>query len=435
MPEHHSMPFARHSDFEQEPRLFAQADAMCFSDTRGRPILDGCSGLFTSAAGHRRPEIADAIYKTLKEIDFPPSFGGGYRQSFERVASRIAQLTPQSINRVLVCASGSEAVETAMKICLAFHRVRREGQRTMFVAREGANHGFNLGGIALSGNVDKRRAFGSHLHGVVHMRHTWLPENRFVKGQPENGAELAEDLQRMVNVYGAENIAACFVEPIAGSTGVLVPPQGYLERLRELCDQHGIVLVFDEVICALGRTGTAFAAQSFDVTPDIITLGQALSNGTQAIGAVAIKQEIYDAISSASREDAEEFLHTYISWTHPAACAAALATLDIYQQECLFERAAEMSSYFLDAAFALSDLPVISDIRGYGMLVGIELAPDHVSGRRGHEIQKRLFEAGLYVTNAGDAVILAPALICDKRHIDEMCAILRKVLASQVDHA
>src|SRR5207244_6213445 len=222
-----------------------------------------------------------------------------------------------------------------------------------------------------------------------------------LQGMPDNRAELAEDLQRMVNVYGAENIAACFVEPIGGSTGVLVPPQGYLERLRELCDQYGIVLVFDEVICALGRTGKAFAAQSFDVIPDIITLGQALSNGTQAIGAVAVKQEIYDAISNASREDAEEFLHTYTSPTHPAACAAALATLDVYEQECLFERAAEMSSYFLDATFALSDLPVISDIRGYGMLVGIELARSHVPGRRGHEIRKQLFDAGLYVTNAG----------------------------------
>src|SRR5437867_2490362 len=198
MPEHHSMPFARHNDFEQKPRLFAQADGMCFSDTRGRPILDGSSGLFVSAAGHRRPEIADAIYKTLKELDFPPSFIGGYRQSFELLASRIAQLTPQSINRVLVCGSGSEAVETAMKVCLAFHRVRREGQRTMFVAREGANHGFNLGGMALSGNTNNRQSFGNHVHGVVHMRHTRLPENRFIKGQPENGAELAEDLQRMV---------------------------------------------------------------------------------------------------------------------------------------------------------------------------------------------------------------------------------------------
>ena len=262
------------------------------------------------------------------------------------------------------------------------------------------------------------------------MRHTWLPENRFTKGQPATGAELADDLQRFVDLYGAAAIAACFVEPIAGSTGVLVPPKGYLERLRQICDQHGILLVFDEVICGFGRTGRAFAAQSFGVTPDMITMAKALTNGAQPMGAVAASAQIYDTITRAAPEQAIELFHGYTYSAHPAACAAGLATLDIYEREGLFEKAAALSPYFLDAVFSLSDLPVVTDIRGYGLIAGIDLAPlDGKPGARGYDATKRLFNAGMHIKFTGDAGIVAPPLVAEKRHVDEIVARLRDVLA------
>jgi beta-alanine--pyruvate transaminase len=260
------------------------------------------------------------------------------------------------------------------------------------------------------------------------MRHTWLPENRFSRGQPESGAELANDLERLAALYGPATIAACFVEPIAGSTGVLVPPVGYLERLREICDAHGILLVFDEVICGFGRTGKAFGADSFGVKPDIMTMAKALTNGAQPMGAVAVSNKIYETVVSESRESQIELFHGYTYSGHPAACAAGLATLDIYEKEGLFDRAAEMSSYFLDSVFALSEVPAVTDIRGYGLLAGFDVAPAETPGARGTEIQKRLFAAGLHVKMTGDAGILAPPLVCEREHIDEICSILKQVL-------
>jgi beta-alanine--pyruvate transaminase len=424
----HWMPFTSNRDFKAEPKIFSRAKGMYYTSEQGHQVLDGSSGLFTTPAGHGRPEIAEAVYRQLLELDYTPSFTRGHSKAFE-LADRIAELTPAGLDRVFFVNSGSESVDTAMKIALAYHRARGEGQRTMFVSRERAYHGVNFGGVALSGMVKNRQTFGPGLPGVVHMRHTWLPENRFAKGQPDHGAELADDLQRIVGTYG-DTIAACFVEPIAGSTGVLVPPKGYLERLRQICDAHGILLVFDEVICGFGRTGKAFGAQSFNVTPDIMTMAKAITNGAQPMGAVAARREIYDTIVAAAPENAVEFFHGYTWSAHPAACAAALAALDIYQRENLFERAAQMSAYFLDALYSLSDLPVITDIRGYGMLAGIDLAPAQTPGARGHEVQKRLFEAGLHVKTTGDAAIIAPAFVAEGGQIDEMVGILRKVLSS-----
>ncbi|MBI2225292.1 MAG: aminotransferase class III-fold pyridoxal phosphate-dependent enzyme, partial [Betaproteobacteria bacterium] len=362
--DYHWMPFTPNRDFKADPKVVVRAEGMYYWDYRGRKLLDGCSGLFTSAAGHCRPEIVDAVSRQLRELDFTPSFLRGHPLSFQ-VAEKLATLLPKGIDRVFFANSGSEAVESAMKICLAYHRARNEGTRTMFVSRERAYHGVNFGGVALSGMVNNRRTYGNMVGGVVHMRHTWLPENRFIKGLPDRGAELAEDLQRMVNLFGAENIAACFVEPIAGSTGVLVPPKGYLERLREICNATGILFVFDEVICGFGRTGKAFAAQSFGVTPDVITMAKAITNGAQPMAAVAAKREIHDAIINAAAENAVELFHGYTFSAHPAACAASLAAMEIYEREKLFERGEALAPYFLDKVFALGDLPAITDIRGY----------------------------------------------------------------------
>jgi beta-alanine--pyruvate transaminase len=423
----HWMPFTPNRDFKAEPKLVARAEGLYYWTPEGKKVLDGSSGLFTSAAGHCRKEIAEAVHAQLLELDYTPSFLRGHPRAFQ-LAERIAALLPKPINRVFFVNSGSEAVDTAMKMCLAYHRARGEGQRTLFVSRERAYHGVNFGGVALSGMVKNRQAFGFGLPPVAHMRQTWTPEHRFTKGQPEQGVELAEDLQRIINLYGADTIAAVFVEPIAGSTGVLVPPKGYLERLRTLCDKHGILLVFDEVICGFGRTGKAFGAQSFNVTPDIVTMAKAITNGAQPMGAVAARQSIYDTMMEAAPEGTVEFFHGYTFSAHPAACAAGLAALDIYERERLFERGAQMSAYFLDSLFELADLPVVTDIRGFGMLAGIDVAPGAKPGQRGHEIQKRLFDAGLHVKTTGDAAIIAPALIAESAHIDEICEKLRSVL-------
>jgi beta-alanine--pyruvate transaminase len=425
--EHHWMPFTPNRDFKAEPKILARAEGVHYYDPAGRKLLDGSSGLFTTPAGHCRREIAEAVHRQLMELDYAPSFTRGHPKSFE-LAERVAELTPEGLDRIFFAGSGSEAVDTAMKLALAYHRANGQAQRTLFVSRERAYHGVNFGGVALSGLVNNRRTFGPGVAGVSHMRHTWLPENRFTKGQPEHGVELAEDLLRIAQMVGPENIAAVFVEPIAGSTGTLVPPKGYLERLRQICDQHGILLVFDEVITGFGRTGKAFGAQSFGVRPDLMTMAKALTNGAQPMGAVAARREIHDTLMAAAAEGMIEFFHGYTYSAHPAACAAGLATLDIYRDEQLFERAAQMSAYFLDQLFGLQDLPVVTDIRGYGMMAGIDFAPDGQPGRRGHQVQKALFDAGLHVKATGDAVIVAPAFVYQAEHVDQLCETMRQVL-------
>jgi len=349
------MPFTANRDFKADPKMVVRAEGMYYWSESGQRIIDASSGLFCVNAGHARPEIADAVHRQLQELDFVPPFMRGHPKSFA-LAERVAQLTPGDLKRIFFVNSGSEAVDSAMKIALAYHQARGQSGRTMFVSRERAYHGVNFGGVALSGIVNNRRKFGPTLH-VAHMRHTHIKENYFARGQGEHGADLADDLTRFVNLYGAENIAACFVEPIAGSTGCLVPPRGYLARLREICDTHGMLLVFDEVITGFGRTGAPFGAQSLGVTPDIMTMAKAITNAAQPMGAVAISERIHDTVMGAAQDGAIEFFHGYTYSGHPAACAAGLATLDIYRNEGLFERAHELAPYFQQAMFSLRGAP------------------------------------------------------------------------------
>ena len=426
--ENHWMPFTSNRDFKADPRLMVKAKGMHYWNHHGDQLIDASSGLFCCAAGHGRTEITEAVHAAMKEIDYTPHFQLGHPASFE-LARKLAKITPGDLDYVFFCNSGSEAVDTALKIAMAYHTAKGEGQRTKFVSRERAYHGVNIGGVSLSGMVRNREAFGAVMPGVAHMRHTWSPEARFTRGQPEKGAELADDLQRCVDLLGPKSIAACFVEPIAGSTGVLVPPKGYLERLRQICDKHGILLVFDEVICGFGRTGKAFAAQSFGVQPDLITMAKALTNGALPMGAVAASEKVYHTITSAALDGAVEFFHGYTYSAHPAACAAGIAALDIFEREGLFERAAAMSDYFLDRMFDLKGIKAVTDIRGYGMLAGIDLAPAERPGLRGYDATKRLFKRGLHIKFTGDSGICAPALVAEKRDIDEICAIFREVFS------
>ena len=426
--ERHWMPFTNNREFKREPRLFDRASGMHYWTPTGRKVLDGSSGLFTTPAGHCRAEIATAVAKQLETLDFTPSFMRCHPGAFA-LADGVAALTPKGLDHVFFCNSGSEAVDTAMKIALAYHLARKEGQRTYFVSRERAYHGVNIGGTALGGMVRNREAFGALMPAVLHLRHTLLPENRLTRGMGTRGVELADDLSRFVNLVGDKRIAAVFVEPIAGSTGVIVPPRGYLERLREICDRYGILLVFDEVICGFGRTGEPFAAATFGVTPDLITMAKALTNGAQPMGAVAVHDSIYRTVVDAAPDGAPEFFHGYTYSAHPAACAAGLATLEIYKSEQLFAKGRELSGYFLDAMFALQDLAAVNDVRGFGMLAGIEIKPGKAAGVRGNELQAKLFDRGLHVKTTGDVAIMAPAFIASRADIDLMGSILRDAIA------
>ncbi len=426
--DHFWLPFTPNRDFKAEPRMFERAEGVHYFTPDGRKLLDGSSGLFCVPLGHCRREIADAVHQQLLTLDYTPTFTRAHPRAFE-LATRIAAFTPPGLDRVFFANSGSEAVDTAMKIALAYHRVRGEGQRTMFVSRERAYHGVNMGGVALSGLVRNRESFGAGVPGVVHMRHTHLPENRFARGLPEKGGELADDLARLGALHGFANIAAVFIEPIAGSTGCLPPPRGYLERVRELCDEHGMLLVFDEVITGWGRTGHAFAAQAFGVTPDLITMAKALTNGAQPMGAVAVKRAVHDTIVERGPRHAPEFFHGYTYSAHPAACAAGLATLALYDAERSFENARALAPYFQERVFSLCDLAAVVDVRGYGLLAGVDVrVKGGQPGLAGHELQKRLFDAGLHVKATGDSLLLAPAFVFERKQVDELVAMLRDVL-------
>ena len=421
------MPFSPNKEFKAEPRMFSRAQGMYFYTPDGREVIDASAGLFCVAAGHCRPEIAQAVYEQLSTLDFTAPFLRAHPKAFE-LAERVTHYTPPGLNRVFFTNSGSEAVDTAMKIALAWHRVKGQPQRQLFVARERAYHGVNMGGVSLAGMVNNRRAFGTGLAGVHHMRHTAIPENRFAKGQPEHGAGLADDLLRFCNLYGGENIAACFVEPTAGSFGCQPPPKGYLNRLREICNQHGILLVFDEVITGWGRMGANFGAQAFGVTPDLLTMAKAITNGAQPMGAVAARQDIYDDITDAGPAQGVEFFHGYTYSAHPAACAAGLAMMDIFASERLIERAAATSPRFIDAIHSLRDCAIVTDIRSVGMMAAVDVAVDGTPGARGHEAQKRLYDTGLNLKSTGDALIVAPPLVMADPHLDEIVTKLRAVL-------
>ncbi len=426
------MPFTSNRDFKSDPRIVVRAEGPYLWDQNGERLLDVSSGLFCVPLGHCRHEIADAVNRQLKELDYVSPFQSAHPLAFS-LANRVSALLPENINHIFFSNSGSEAVDTAMKIVYAYHYARGEGQRQRIVSRERAYHGVNMGGVSLSGMIKNRQAYGLGVAGVVHMRHTWMPENCFIKGQPENGAELADDLLRHVQNCGADTIAGCIVEPIAGSTGCLVPPKGYLERLREICDEYGILLIFDEVITGFGRTGKAFAADAFGVVPDIMTMAKALTNGAQPMGATAVSDQIYETIINAAPDRMIELFHGYTYSAHPVVCAASLAVMDIYEQENLFARAHDLSAYFLDSVFSLSDIPVITDIRGYGLFASFDVKPATTPGLRGLEVQKALFKSGLNLKMTGDAGLLAPPFIWDESHVDEMCDTIRRVLSQIKD--
>jgi len=414
------MPFTANRQFKKAPRLLARAAGMHYWTPEGREILDGASGLWCVNAGHGRPKIVQAIAAQAAELDYAPPFQMGHPKAFE-LAERLAALAPPGLDKVFFTNSGSEAVETALKIALAYHRVRGEGQRTRLIGRERGYHGVNFGGIAVGGMVANRRMFGTLLAGVDHIRHTHDPaRNAFSVGQPAHGAEFADDLERLVALHDASTIAAVIVEPVAGSTGVLVPPLGYLQRLREICDRHGILLIFDEVITGFGRTGRAFGAQTFGVTPDLITVAKGLTNGAVPMGAVLAQRRIHDAFMQGP-EHLIEFFHGYTYSAHPLACAAALAALDTYAEDGLFERAARLQGYFAQALHALRGLPRVIDIRNIGLVGGVELEP--IAGeptRRAFAVFLDCWQQGVLVRTTGDTVALSPPLIIDEAQIDRL---------------
>jgi beta-alanine--pyruvate transaminase len=418
------MPFTANRQFKKAPRLFTKASGMHFWTDDGRQVLDGVAGLWCVNAGHARPKIVQAIASQAAELDYAPPFQMGHPKAFE-LAAKVAELAPAGMNKVFFTNSGSESVETALKMALAYHRVRGEGQRTRLIGRERGYHGVNFGGISVGGMVANRKMFGAMLAGVDHIRHTHdLARNAFSVGQPAHGAELAEDLERLVALHDASTIAAVIVEPVAGSTGVLLPPAGYLQRLREICDKHGILLIFDEVITGFGRTGAPFAAQTFGVTPDLITCAKGLTNGCVPAGAVIVKESIYQAFMQGP-EHLIEFFHGYTYSAHPLACAAGLATLEVYREEGLLTRAAELQGYFAEALHSLKGLPNVIDVRNIGLVGGIELSPrPDAPTQRAFDVFLDCYEAGVLIRTTGDTIALSPPLVIERQQIDQIVGTL-----------
>jgi beta-alanine--pyruvate transaminase len=422
------MPFTANRQFKKAPRLLAKASGMHYWTPEGRQVLDGCAGLWCVNAGHARPRIVRAIAEQAQEMDFAPPFNMGHPKAFE-LAQRLVQLTPPGLDKVFYTNSGSEAVDTALKIAIAYHRARGEGQRTRLIGRERGYHGVNFGGISVGGIAGNRRTFGSMVPGVDHLRHTHdLAKNAFARGQPEHGAELADDLERAVMLHDASTIAAVIVEPVAGSTGVLIPPKGYLERLRAICDKYGILLVFDEVITGFGRLGSAFAAQHFGVTPDLMTVAKGITNGCVPMGAVFTTSAIHDAFMTGP-EHLIEFPHGYTYSAHPLACAASLGTLDTYAEEGLLTRARALEPTLADALHTLREAPHVIDLRNIGLVGAIELAPRAGEpGKRGFEALLGCFERGLLIRTTGDIIALSPPLIVEPSHIEQMVSTIGDVL-------
>ncbi|TCP09882.1 aspartate aminotransferase family protein [Caldimonas thermodepolymerans] len=423
------MPFTANRQFKKSPRLLARAEGMHFWTPDGRQVLDGIAGLWCVNAGHARPKIVEAIRQQAGELDYAPPFQMGHPKAFE-LAERLVKLTPPGLNKVFYTNSGSESVETALKMAIAYHRVRGEGQRTRLIGRERGYHGVNFGGISVGGIVANRKMFGTLLAGVDHIRHTHdLQRNAFSRGQPEYGAEFADDLERVIALHDASTIAAVIVEPVAGSTGVLVPPKGYLQRLREICDKHGILLIFDEVITGFGRLGAPFAASHFGVTPDLMTVAKGITNGCVPMGAVFVKQEIHDAFMNGP-EHLIEFFHGYTYSAHPLACAAALGTLDTYEEEQLLTRGqGELAEYFADAVHSLKGLPHVIDVRNIGLVGGIELEPlPGEPGKRAFSVFLDCWERGVLIRVTGDIIALSPPLIIEKSHIDQIVGTLADAL-------
>ncbi len=420
------IPFTDNRGFKKDPRLVVEARGVYMTDHKGGTVIDGSSGLFCSPAGHCHPKIIEAVHAAMQDLTFVSPFSTAHPLAFA-LAEEVARLTPEGLNHVFFTNSGSESVDTALKIIMAYHTARGENRRH-FVSREKAYHGVNIGGVSLSGLVNNRRAFPVTMPGIVHMRHTWTDEELKVPGQRSTGADRAEDLERIVANYGAETIAAVFVEPVGGSCGTLPPPKGYLERLRAICDAHGILLVFDEVITGFGRVGGPFAADAFGVTPDIMTMAKALTNGSMPMGAVAVRDDIYETVTDKAAMGGIELFHGYTYSGHPGACAAGLASLAIYREEGLFERAEEMTPYFREAVHSLGDHPLVKDVRSIGMMAGVELYPGEVPGLRGVAAQTALFWNGCHIKFTGENAIVAPMFISERAHIDEIVGKLRDTI-------
>ncbi|WP_405405495.1 aspartate aminotransferase family protein [Paracoccus sp. Ld10] len=421
------MPYTANRQFKSAPRMLVASKDMHYTSADGRQVLDGTAGLWCCNAGHCRPRITEAVQAQVAELDYAPAFQMGHPLAFE-LANRIVDIAPDGMDHVFYTNSGSEAVDTALKIALAYHRARGDAARTRLIGRERGYHGVGFGGISVGGIVNNRRQFGTLLAGVDHMPHTHLPENVFTKGQPEHGANLADELERIVALHGAETIAAVIVEPMAGSTGVLMPPKGYLERLRAITKKHGILLIFDEVITGFGRLGSPFAAQHFGVTPDMICCAKGLTNGVIPMGAVLATAQIYDAFMQGP-EHIIELFHGYTYSGNPISCAAAIATLDTYAEEGLLTRAASLETYWQEAIHGLRDHPNVVDIRNMGLIGAVELAPiDGQPGKRAFDIFVRAFEAGILIRVTGDIIAMSPPLIISEAQIDHLIGTLGEVL-------
>lgn len=423
------MPFTANRQFKAQPRMLTSAKDMYYTTADGRQILDGTAGLWCVNAGHCRPKIVEAVQKQVATLDFAPTFKMGHPLAFE-LAERLVALMPGKFDHVFFANSGSEAVDTALKIAIAYHRVRGEASRQRLIGRERGYHGVGFGGISVGGIVSNRKFFGSLIPGVDHLPHTHnLEHNAFSRGQPQWGEHLADELERIVTLHDASTVAAVIVEPVAGSTGVLVPPVGYLERLRAICDRHGILLIFDEVITGFGRLGTSFATEYFGVVPDLVTVAKGITNGTIPMGAVFTRPGIYDAFMAAAKEDAIELFHGYTYSGHPVACAAAIATLEVYEEEGLFAHAHHLASFWQESVHALKGLPHVIDLRNLGLVTGIELEPlPGKPGARAEMCLQRCYEQGLLIRTTGDIIALSPPLIMQKEHIEQMFAILAEVL-------
>jgi beta-alanine--pyruvate transaminase len=420
------MPFTPNRQFKAEPRLVASAEGIAYRTPDGREILDGTSGLWCVGAGHRHPKIAEAMKRQIDTLDFASSFQVGHAGAFE-LAERIGALAPPGLDRVFLTNSGSEAIDTALKIALAHARVNGQGQKSLFVGRERAFHGVGFGGISVGGMTNNRRAFGGAMLRADHLRATWDPATQaFVRGQPpDGGAAMADELERLVALHDASNIAAVVIEPLAGSTGVLVPPVGYLQRLREICDRHGLLLVFDEVITGFGRLGAMFAAQSLGVVPDMIVFAKTVSNGAAPLGGVIVRREIHDALMHGPKHLAE-LMHGYTCSGHPLACAAALAMLGVLEDEQLPQRVRGLAPRFEAIVHALADAPGVVSIRNLGLAAGIELAPDASgAGQRGARAQAAAFDRGVLTRAPGDTLILAPPFVSTEHDIQRMADRLR----------
>lgn len=422
------MPFTANRQFKANPRLLSRAEGMHYWTPEGRQVLDAVAGLWCVNAGHGRREIAQAVSEQLTTMEFAPTFQMGHPAGFE-LANRLIELTPGDLDHVFFTNSGSESVDTALKIALAYQRAKGEGSRQRLIGREKGYHGVGFGGISVGGMVNNRKSFGAMLPGVDHLRHTLdIEHNAFSRGVPEWGAHLADDLERLVALHDASTIAAVIVEPLSGSAGVVLPPKGYLQRLRSICDKYGILLIFDEVITGFGRLGQPFGAQYFDVMPDMITAAKGLTNGAIPMGAVFVRKHIYDTFMNAPT-NAIELFHGYTYSAHPAACAAALATQAIYEREGLLTRAGKLAKTWEDAVHSLRELPHVIDVRNLGLLAGIELAsrPGAV-GARAYEVFVKAFEKGLLIRISGDVIAMSPPLIVESAHIDQAITTLSDVI-------